>query len=232
MLTYAGQIITLILVIGTHLINCVNAQSQNENFLGLLLDAQSHEPIAFAHVIGSDESAISDHLGYFSVKANIGDTIQISHVNYERYALRVERLTGKRLIIYLFTKDHMMKEIVIRNYMSEDELKEKIVEHEIEPTIEEINATNNVAYSNLLFLKGYVPEMNSLDNFKNYIQEPKGVTFFSTGPSRGLIRSLKKLSKTRSGLRMGQQKTTEIELDSIFYRQVITPRNLPFSTTR
>lgn len=90
-----------------------------------------------------------------------------------------------------------MQELIIRDYLPEEQLKQEMLEYEVEYTLEEVNAINNVQQSTILYKKGYVPEMNSLDNFKYYMKEPQGVTLFSSNPSKGLIKSLKRLSQQK-----------------------------------
>ncbi|MEO9965818.1 MAG: carboxypeptidase-like regulatory domain-containing protein [Reichenbachiella sp.] len=198
-----------------------NAQISDLRISGQILDAKTHLPIAFAHVLGSTDQVVSDHLGQFSIKVRLGDTLTFSHINFDRYALKVLDRPENRLIIYLSPKENLMKEIIIREYMPEDEFKLEILKHEVQITKEEANAVNNVAYSTMLYRKGYVPEMNSLDNFKNYIKEPRGITLFSSDPNKGLIRSIKKLNQQNksynlNGLNLNRVKTDSLS-NNLFY---------------
>lgn len=171
------------------------AQNNIKVLSGQVVDAQSFLPISFAHIVGNEKQVIADADGNFSISVHIGDTLTFSHINFERYAILISASPLQPIQVYMKKKDYMMDEIVIRDYLLEEELKQQIVEHEVKYTEEEVNAIQNVAFSTLLYKKGYVPEMNSLDNFKNYMKEPQGVSLFSSDPSKGLIKSIQRLSQ-------------------------------------
>lgn len=176
------------------LLLCTSALAQlSATFAGQVIDAATGEPIPFVHIVGSNVQAISDYDGFFSLVIEEGDSLVFSHVNFEPYRMYISQLSKSTIAIRLKRKETLMQEIIIRDYLPEAELKQKMIEHEVIYTIEEINAVNNVAYSTILYKKGYIPEMNSLDNFKNYMKEPQGVTLFSTNPSKGIIKTIQRL---------------------------------------
>jgi len=108
----------------------------------------------------------------------------------------------------------VLPELIIREYLPEEELKNEIINHNVTISIEETNAINNVASSTILYLQGYVPEMNSLDNFKNYIKEPQGVTLFSSDPSKGLIKTIKRLSQQSKTFNQSRLNLNNIKSDT------------------
>ncbi|WP_258102021.1 hypothetical protein [Marinoscillum pacificum] len=55
-----------------------------------VLDEETNNPIAFAHVVSGRTTTISNADGYFVITPN-SSTIQISHVGYEVYKLRMSR---------------------------------------------------------------------------------------------------------------------------------------------
>lgn len=191
------------------------AQNTSTMFSGQIVDAERFFPISFAHIVGNETQVIADADGNFSISVHIGDTLTFSHINFERYSLLITASPLQPIRVYMKKKENLMDEIIIRDYLLEEELKQEIVEHEVKYSEEEINAIQNVAFSTLLYKKGYVPEMNSLDNFKNYMKEPQGVSLFSSDPSKGLIKSIQRLSQQNKNsssnrLRLNQTDTTTI----------------------
>ncbi|MEP1780243.1 hypothetical protein [Reichenbachiella sp.] len=199
------------------------AQDSGFKLYGQIQDKQSHSPIGFVHVIGSSEQVVSDQSGLFSITFQVGDTITFSHINFDRYAVRITDSGKQALIILLSPKENLMQEIIIRDYLAEEDLKREIVEREVKYSVEEVNAINNIAFSTVLYKKGYVPEMNSLDNFKNYMKEPQGITLFSSNPSKGLIRSIKKLKQQKNSFGQSELKLNRVKTDTLLINQFLTP---------
>lgn len=192
----------------------VYGQGLKSKLSGQLLDHQTQTPIAFVHIVGSVEQTISDSKGMFSISTFKGDTIKFSHINFERYDIKISEIPERTIPIYLTKKETVLQEVIIRDYLLEDELKQEIIAYEVKTSKEEANAVYNVANSTVLYLQGYTPEMNSLDNFKNYIKEPKGVTLFSSDPSKGLIKSIKKLNQQNSYLDPYRLKLNKVKIDT------------------
>lgn len=207
-----------LLLVAAMICSWVMAQ-QSEIFYGQVVDSSSQEPIPFVHVIGSGVQTISDSQGFFSIRIAKGDTLTFSHINFEPYRMCITETTSQIITIRLKRKENLMQEIIVRDYSPEEELKQEMINHVVIYSMEEINAINNVEFSTILYKNGYVPEMNSLDNFKNYMKEPQGVTLFSSDPSKGLIKSIKRLSqqkKTYSPNTMNLNKTDTVKLKSLF----------------
>lgn len=201
----------------------VFAQNSGTLWSSQIVDKETHLPISFVHVIGAHEQVISDSKGVFSIQIQVGDTIRFSHINFERYGILVSGTSSIPTHIYLTKKENLLQEIIIHDYLPEEEFKQEIVEHEIGHTVEEVNAINNVAYSTMLYKKGYVPQMNSLDNFKNYIKEPQGVALLSSNPSKGLIKSFKKLKPADGSLSQSKMKLNRIKIDSLLVNHFLIP---------
>ena len=211
---------TLILLLAISLLQvCAVAQNVPVTLSGHVRDKQTDAPVSFTHIVGNERQIIANSEGEFSIRVSIGDTLTFSHVNFDRYSVLISDIPEKDIIIFLKKKEHLLKEIIIRDHLPEDEFKQGIVEHEVKYTEAEVNAINNVEFSTVLYKSGYVPEMNSLDNFKNYIKEPQGVTLFSSDPSKGLIRSIKRLNhqkRTLSDQTLILNKTDTVKFNSLY----------------
>lgn len=162
------------------------------------MDAQTLKPIPFVTVISSNIGSSSNLEGLFSLSTGIGDSIYFSHVNYYQKIIHTENFSIDPIAIYLSPKDVLLDEIIVNGLPTEVKLKKQILQTRIQPGKEEVNATNNIFNSRLLYLSGYEPEMNELDNYRNFIQGPQEVTFFSTNSSRGLLKTFKNMSRNRT----------------------------------
>lgn len=204
-----------IFIIGILSWTIVPGQSPGKLWTGQVLDQETQAPIPFVHIVGADEGAISDAEGLFSIQVTVGDTVQFSHINYERYAVLIWIASERPVKVYLSRKENLMPEIVIRDYMPLDEFKQEIAKREAKHSVEEVNASYNMEFSTLLFRYGYTPEMNSLDNFKDYVRDPQEATLISSNPSRGLLRSLRVLRNQNGLFDRSQLKLNKTKNDSI-----------------
>ena len=192
----------------------VMAQSEKGILSGKILDYKNQEPIPFVHVKGSISQTITNSNGHFSIQMLKGDTLTFSHLNYQRYNIQINSLPDYDILIHLDPKENIMDEVIINEYLPEEELKQEMIDHEVNYSTEEINAVQNVSQSTMLYKMGYVPHMNSLDNFKDYIKGPQGVTLFSSDPSKGLIKSLKNINKINYSLKnLNRVKTDSSKLN-------------------
>ncbi|WP_422360970.1 carboxypeptidase-like regulatory domain-containing protein [Reichenbachiella sp.] len=211
---------TLILLLAISLLQfCTVAQNTSATLSGQVKDKESGDPVSFSHIVGNKRQIITNANGEFSIQVDIGDTLTFSHVNFERYSIFIADNPENDIIIFLSKKERLMQEIIIHDYLPEDEFKQEVVEHEVKYTEAEVNAMQNVEFSTLLYKKGYVPEMNSLDNFKNYMKEPQGVSLFSSDPSKGLIKSIQRLStqnKTHYPNTLNLNKTDTVKFKSLY----------------
>lgn len=199
-------------------------QGQGKLWTGQILDKENQSPISFVHIVGAERATISDAEGRFSIQIQVGDTIQFSHINYERYAVVIWVASERPVKVYLSRKENLMPEIVIHDYMPLEEFKKELTRREVKKSVEEVNASYNAEFSTLLFKYGYTPEMNSLDNFKDYVKEPQGATLFSSNPSRGLLRSLRQLRDQRTVFDRSHLKLNKIKNDSIQAKEFRIPR--------
>ncbi|MBK7211834.1 MAG: carboxypeptidase-like regulatory domain-containing protein [Bacteroidales bacterium] len=99
----------------------IYAQAQVSNFVtvsGIVKDAKSHEPIAFASIslTGTDIGTVSNSDGEFSLKvgtAQSDGSIEISHLSYVSGKFGISASTGENKVFYLDPHVFMLKEISI-----------------------------------------------------------------------------------------------------------------------
>ncbi|MEQ8471295.1 MAG: hypothetical protein RIC35_08915 [Marinoscillum sp.] len=181
--------------------------------VGQVIDLQSREPIPFAHIISATLGTTSNLEGKFRMPVNVGDTLLITHVNFEPFRAIV---TSDSMNIFLKPSDVLLNEVIIGLLPSEAQFKQEILESRVEPTKEEKAATETMQMAKTLFLAGYTPEMNSLDNYKDYIKGPQGVSILSSDPSKGIIKSFKNLNRYQSLFHTNYNYTESDSLSYIF----------------
>lgn len=98
----------------------------------------------------------------------------------------------------------MLEEVNVFAFSGEEKFKKKILHLQINSTIEEVHAKNNIEYAHKLCLMGVVPGMNSEDNYKYYLNRPQGVSLFSTNPSKGLVKAIKNIKRASEVVKMNQ----------------------------
>lgn len=170
----------------------VNAQ---QRLHGVIRDVETLGEVSFAHVLSARHGAVSNTEGEFSLPYESGDTLFITHVNYAQLIVVPDVSEADSLEFFLTPHDWLLNEITIYNLPSEENLKRRIKATAIRPDMLEENATENMQNAKRIVLAGYSPVMNSMDNFNYYVQEPQGVSIFSSDPSKGLLKALNNLSR-------------------------------------
>ena len=101
-------------------------------FHARLVDSLSSEPVQLAHVVNTNFSlaTITDTLGYFRIRANPGDTIQISAIGYTvtQYILD-DYTTGEGTFTTLYIKPfvYSIKQVSVNQLGSYDQFKQKFL---------------------------------------------------------------------------------------------------------
>ncbi|MEQ9305380.1 MAG: carboxypeptidase-like regulatory domain-containing protein, partial [Marinoscillum sp.] len=96
-----------------------------EMIVGQVFNLQTREPIPFAHIVSAKLGTTTNLDGKFRIPAHAGDTLLITHVNYE--PLRV-MITSDSMNIYLRPGDVLLDEIIIGLLPSEDQFKKRLLE--------------------------------------------------------------------------------------------------------
>ncbi len=173
----------------------LEAQSEERVVWGVIKDQQTLQAVPTVHVVVAQRGTFTDHNGFFSIEAKATDTVVLSHVNYQPIQV-VAPAAVDTLFLLLASRDLLLREVVVRGLSTERQFKRQILGVRLPPSQEEINAQANVAIAQKLYLAGYVPLMDSRDNYQWQLQEPKEVTLFSSGPTKGLPKALKDLFRS------------------------------------
>lgn len=138
-----------------------------------------NRPISNAYVTGSVAHAITNEHGYFKIRIVHLDTLEVSHVGYETIRIHIAPDTNT-FIITLTPATIQLKPVTVFDYMSEDALKNKIVETPVIESEAVKNARENMLKTRILFQMGYRAPMTETEKFQHYLKGPQGFTFFSS----------------------------------------------------
>ena len=172
--------------------------AQTRPLYGIVKDAQTLKAVPATHLITSRTGTFSDEEGRFIIPVSISDTVCFSHVSYHRQCQTITSLTRNSLIIFLTPNNTLLREIVVRGLPTEEQFKDQLLGLNLSPSREEVYAVTNFANAHKLFLSGYVSTMNSRDNYRRQLQEPSGITLFSSGPTKGFFRAMKNLLRDKN----------------------------------
>nr|WKN34716.1 carboxypeptidase-like regulatory domain-containing protein [Tunicatimonas sp. TK19036] len=196
----------------------LKAQTAKKNIVGIVKDGQTLQPVPYAHAFSSSLGTYTNERGIFSLPADTADMLHISHINYQFHRVPVRDIQHDTLFVFLRPRDKVLDEILVRGLPTEEKFKQQILNTQIEPTAEEVHAKNNIGQTKKLFLSGYVPTMGSEDNYRNYTRGPQGVSFFSTGPSKGLFKAFGNISRSRQLWKTISLSTLPIATDTLWNR--------------
>jgi len=185
---------------------------QEIKVLGIVKDSQTFKPIPWVHITAAKQGTYSNEDGFFLLSISPGESLSLTHVAYQTLGFRPTPPTTDTLFFFLSAKDNLLSEIEVIGLPSEEKFKQQILRKNVLPSREVVLAQNNVQNAQALFLSGYVPSMNSEDNYRWYINGPQGITLFSTGANRGLPQAIRHLIRYPKLLRAGSQ---DLPLDSL-----------------
>ena len=163
---------------------------------GVVMDADTQTPLPDVRIESSKSAVLTGKEGNFAITVQKGDSIYISHVGYQSLAIIAPPENADTIIVRMELSINFLKPVIFSDIPSEDELKSKILETTIEVSREEENAKANLQNIRTLYSLGYRPEMNAMDNFRESMKPPQGVTFFSRGD--GILKALKNLANPPS----------------------------------
>ena len=164
---------------------------------GQVKDAETRASMSSVHIRTAHEGLYSDGEGLFTLTVATADTLVFSHVGYTPSTVEASALSTDSLLVWLTPHEMLLQEVVVRDRVTEERLRREILRARCLPSKEETHAISNVANARHLYLTGYVPPMNSQDNYQWQQQKPVGVTLFSSGPTKGIGKALRQLSHSR-----------------------------------
>jgi CarboxypepD_reg-like domain len=193
-------ILILIVILGFSLGHNLQGQQLKKVISGIVTDRQTSKPIPYVYVLSSIDGTVTNDRGKFSVGVKSRDAIHFSHVGYNKHYIRLVGIADDTVNVNLAPRERMLDEVTINSFYTIDVFKNQLLNHQLILTTEEVNAKNNLDNIKVQYLSGYRPAMNAYENYRAFIAGPQPVTFFTTGPSGGLFRAIKSLSKTNSDL--------------------------------
>lgn len=190
--------IPYLVILCLFVINFCDAQKAEKHLEGTVFSAETGKPISFVTLITSNSGAITNSEGYFSIDLENSDTIVFTHVNYHRIQFYTSTLDDDSIQVFLKPKTIMLHGITISDIPTEEEFKSNVLQFKIVPSTHEVNAKINFEHTNLIFLSGYTPPMNSTDNYKNYLKGPQPFSIFSTDKTKGIVRFINSIKKPKT----------------------------------
>lgn len=93
-------------------------RANSQTIRGTVVDAQTQLPVAGATITAGSRGADTDTLGRFTVTANVGTVLKISHVNYESRTYTVAPTDHDNIYIYLDVDDskRAMNTVVVQGF--------------------------------------------------------------------------------------------------------------------
>jgi hypothetical protein len=176
----------------------VVAQDENEvrvKISGEIIDSLSGSRVPDVHVSTSFRGTISDPEGKFCISVSEGETLQFTHVNYYPVTVDLKRVTDIDFLqIKMTERVKVLPEIHVRDAMSEEELKNKVLAGCPPVSSAQKAVSENSRAINQLGKIAPPPVPTLSEQYFESLQGPKDVTILSTSPSRGIgkmIRSLR-----------------------------------------
>lgn len=170
--------------------------AQRQVLIGKISDHTSRAAISNAYVSSAASQTLSNSDGIFQLSLYKPDTIEISHIGYESISVLPKVLTDT-LHIYLNPSTTELKAITILDYMTEETLKNKVLETPVVESEYVKAARDNALKAQTLFRMGYRTPMTEVEKFQHYLKGPQGVTFFSSSGG-GLLKALRSLANNTS----------------------------------
>lgn len=164
---------------------------------GTIIDQSTLEPVPAAHIYSGPRGTYADLKGRFSLRLDRSDTITCSHVSYYNQSIVIDTVSQYDFIIYLQKEVRVLNPFTLGRLPDISLFKQQILDTDF-ADVKLRNAMRNMSLIRLSFLNGYVPEMTSADNHRNYLIGPQGFTILSNSPNKGLSKALRE--KNRGGV--------------------------------
>lgn len=180
-------VLVLIIISGTRGVAQSEARKEVFQISGVVWDANTYQPLPFSHIYTLRDGTLANEDGQYKIQTYENEVLRASYLGYESQEIVV---SGKSEYHFFWLKPLIVKleEVVIRPFHTEEEMKAILLQTATITTNEKLNARQNLINLNKHYLGGYRPEMNSLDNYLNYMRGPQGVSILSTNPNKGLFK--------------------------------------------
>jgi hypothetical protein len=173
------------------LILCVTSKlcgQELHKISGVVLDSLTGQAVSDVHVSTAARGTTSNEAGKFCISIERDDVIYFTHVNYHPAMVRPADTKGEDpLTVVLRQHVKILREVRVSATPSENELKNRILAACPPATKEEENARLNSTTINNLGRIAPPPVPTLSEQFFESLEGPKGVTFFSSDPRKGLL---------------------------------------------
>jgi hypothetical protein len=192
-----------------------------EHRAGIVLDSITLMPIPDVHVSSSRNGLTTDHDGKFSIVISKNESLSLSHINYfPRTIISNENTRTDRLVILLVQRVRVLPEIRIVDFLSEDNLKSKILQPPPMETREQQMAKENSKRINSLARMAPMAAPTLSEQYFQSLQGPRDVVLLSSNPNRGLIKAIRNIAnpprekqyRPTSGYRSNPHKVTPFKV--------------------
>ena len=175
-----------------------NNPISNESLVltGIIWDAETFQPVPYANVYTSRQGTFTNLKGEYRIKIQKDDTLNVSHISYQAQK-SVFSGNVENQFFWLKPLTTTLSEVVVSPLPSEQDMKSIILQTQTEEPQILMRGRRNLKTIQNMYLGGYKPEMNSADNYLNYLRGPQDVSLFSTSPTRGIGSVIRNLRKNR-----------------------------------
>ncbi|MDO6436556.1 carboxypeptidase-like regulatory domain-containing protein [Cyclobacterium sp. 1_MG-2023] len=161
---------------------------------GRLLDANTMQPIANAHIYWSKAQAVSDQEGKFSIWVKEKTLLSISHIGYAKENYLINDKNESFITVFLNPAEMELDGVTVGVLPDEQTFKQQVL-----AATAPFQRQNQMLKSNLQFMKNihhlaYFYDMNSYDKLLSTVDNKGFMVLFSNNPLlgiKGLIRRLK-----------------------------------------
>ena len=164
---------------------------------GVLVDSLTSNPIPSVHVWTRHFKTSSHPDGSFSMLTLPNDSIHFSHISYHTVIVPVYSLKPNTPLRIVMTEKVTPLNLIEVYGLSEERFKKQVLETPPVLSREEENAKTNMAALNYYMNSLPQLKMNGYENYLEQIKGPQGVTIFSSGGQKGLIKAIKNIIKTK-----------------------------------
>ncbi len=180
---YKSVLLVVVLFLGGFLVSAQDYSKGLTQFSGVVLEADSLDPIRFASIIikNTNRGTISDAYGYFSFVAEKGDTIVFSSIGFQdaEYVIP-DTISGNRysLIQVMSTDTIELDEVTVFPWPSREEFKNAFMSlGELDEDL--INAQNNLEMISSMDLERIEAMPYGSLNYKYQMQQYQSKLYYS-----------------------------------------------------
>jgi len=162
---------------------------------GMVLDAQTLEPLPYAHILKNHQSATTpNQSGTFMVRMRHLDTLTISHVSYNAQNHKISKSQNSdtvTLAIFLKSETTLLPELEVTPFPATlGDFKQEIMEIEVRDPVKSLRQQQAAITYDIIMS----PKV-SYDAYEIYrrISQPTQFTLFSSGGNKGISRVLRGL---------------------------------------